>query len=92
VHEELDELKHELQASHDKARIEDELGDLIFALVNLARKNNLNPDDALEHTNAKFIRRFMFIEAAAKKEGKALSSMTLEEMDALWNAAKKQGL
>ena len=86
--EEIDELKAELdRGNHDLA--EAELGDLLFATINVARMNGLSPDNALERTNQKFIRRFNYIEENAIKQGRNLKEMTLEEMDALWNEAKR---
>lgn len=89
VLEEMDELKHEVDQGNSKDRIEDELGDLLFALTNYARYLGVNPDDALERTNRKFIRRFQFIETESKKEGKSVQDMSLDEMDAYWNKAKE---
>ena len=71
---------------------EAELGDILFALINAARLYKLRPDNALEQTNLKFIRRFNYVEAKAKEQGKELKDMTLTEMDELWNEAKKNGL
>ena len=88
VHEELKELKQEL-AKDDKQHSTDELGDFLFSIINVARFYKLNPDNALEHTNQKFIRRFNYIEQHSIKIGKPLTKMTLEEMDALWNEAKE---
>ena len=88
VHEELSELEEELQRD-DKEHSEEELGDFLFSVINAARLYKLNPDNALEKTNQKFIRRFNYIEQHSIKEGKPLTEMTLEEMDALWNEAKK---
>ena len=88
VGEELDELKAEL-AREDKENSTKELGDFLFSLINAARLYKLNPDNALEHTNQKFISRFTYVEQQAKKLGKELKSMTLDEMDNLWNEAKK---
>ena len=88
VHEELGELEAEL-AHGDKAHSTQELGDFLFSVINAARLYKLNPDNALEMTNQKFIRRFNYIEAHSIKIGKPLKDMTLEEMDALWNEAKK---
>ena len=88
VGEELDELKAEL-AREDKENSTKELGDFLFSVINAARLYKLNPDNALEHTNQKFISRFTYVEQQAKKLGKELKSMTLEEMDNLWNEAKK---
>ena len=88
VHEELGELEAEL-ANGDKAHSTQELGDFLFSVINAARLYKLNPDNALEMTNQKFIRRFNYIEAHSIKIGKPLKDLTLEEMDALWNEAKK---
>ena len=88
VHEELDELEVELRKG-DKEKSIDEMGDFIFALVNAARLYKINPDTALERTNQKFIRRFGYVEEQAKKHGRQLKDMTLDEMDALWDEAKK---
>ncbi len=89
VMEEMNELKHEVENGADKDKMEDELGDLLFALVNYARYIGVNPDDALERTNKKFKSRFQFIEQEAAKEGKDPKDMTLEEMDMFWNKAKE---
>lgn len=88
VGEELDELKAEL-VREDKESSTKELGDFLFSVINAARLYKLNPDNALEHTNQKFISRFTYVEQQAKKLGKELKSMTLDEMDNLWNEAKK---
>ena len=88
VGEELDELKAEL-VREDKENSTKELGDFLFSVINAARLYKLNPDNALEHTNQKFISRFTYVEQQAKILGKELKSMTLEEMDNLWNEAKK---
>lgn len=90
VHEEFEELKIELAQSDNKLKSEQEFGDLLFALINLARKSGLNPDDALEYTNQKFIHRFQFIEDRAREMNKNLIDMSLEEMDAIWNEAKEK--
>ena len=89
VREELDELEAELRRD-DRQRSEQELGDFLFSVINAARLYKLNPDNALEHTNQKFIRRFNYIEQQSRLSGKPLTDMTLAEMDALWNAAKQQ--
>ena len=89
VYEEIGELRSELQ-KEDKERSLDELGDFLFSVVNAARLYHLNPDTALERTNQKFIRRFNYVEQKAKEMGKELKDMTLGEMDALWNEAKKK--
>lgn len=88
VGEELDELKAEL-VREDKESSTKELGDFLFSVINAARLYKLNPDNALEHTNQKFISRFTYVEQQAKKLGKELRDMTLDEMDNLWNEAKK---
>ena len=72
----------------DKDRSTRELGDFLFSVINAARLYKLNPDNALEHTNQKFIRRFNYIEEHSIKAGRPLTEMTLDEMDALWNEAK----
>lgn len=87
VKEEIGELDAEL-ARADKDKIEQEMGDVIFSIVNAARLYGVNPENALEKTNLKFIRRFNHIEERARQEGKNLKDMTLDEMDALWNEAK----
>lgn len=88
VKEELNELKAEIDADH-KENIESEFGDLLFSLINYARFIGVNPEDALEKTNKKFIHRFKYLESEAAKEGKDLSTMSLAEMDEYWNRAKK---
>lgn len=87
VEEEMNELKAEVEAKSDK--IEEEFGDLMFALVNYARFIGVNPEDALEKTNKKFIKRFTYLEEESRKDGKKMGEMTLEEMDVYWNRAKK---
>ena len=89
VREELGELEVELN-KEDKERSTAELGDFLFSVINAARLYKLNPDNALEKTNRKFINRFNYIEAHSIKIGKPLKDMTLEEMDQLWNEAKQQ--
>ena len=88
VREELDELEAELDRD-DKERSTKELGDFLFAVINAARLYKLNPDNALEMTNRKFIERFNYIEAHSIKIGKPLTEMSLDEMEALWQEAKK---
>ncbi len=88
VHEEFDELKQELEQENNQQKSQEEFGDLLFALINLARKSGINPDDALEYTNQKFQKRFMYIEEKAQQTGRKLTDMTLAEMDAIWNEAK----
>jgi XTP/dITP diphosphohydrolase len=89
VREELNELEVELKRE-DKKRSEQELGDFLFSVINAARLYHLNPDNALEETNQKFIRRFNYIEQHSIKIGKPLTEMTLGEMDVLWNEAKSK--
>ena len=91
VCEEFDELQREI-ASGNADGMEAEMGDFIFSLVNAARLYKINPENALERTNQKFIRRFNYVEQGALREGKNLKEMTLAEMDALWDEAKQQGL
>lgn len=89
VKEEIGEFE---QAANglSKEQAEQEMGDVFFSLVNAARLFHINPDNALEHTNRKFIRRFTFVEQQLKAAGKNLTDATLEEMDALWNMAKTE--
>ena len=87
MHEELDELEAELNKD-DKERSTEELGDFLFAVINAARLYKLNPDNALEMTNRKFIERFNYIEEHSIRIGKPLTEMTLEEMEALWQESK----
>ena len=89
VREELNELEAELKRE-DKEKSTDELGDFLFSVINAARLYKLNPDNALERTNTKFIRRFNYIEQHSIRAGRPLTEMTLEEMDQLWNEAKQQ--
>lgn len=87
VKEEIGEFQAEV-ARMDKQKAEEEFGDVMFSLINAARLYKINPDNALEHTNQKFIRRFNYVEAHSIKEGRNLHDMTLEEMDKLWKEAK----
>jgi MazG family protein len=89
VEEEMGELRDAV-SSNDRDRMEDELGDVLFSLVNYARFLNVDAENSLERTNKKFIRRFTQMEQHALELGKPLSEMTLGEMDAIWNAIKKQ--
>jgi MazG family protein len=92
VFEKLDEEIGELRAavaSGDATHIEEEVGDILFTLGNIARKVGVNPEEALQSTNRKFMRRFEAMEAAARSQGKNLDQFELEEMDALWDAAKE---
>ena len=86
--EELGELREMVEAGAEQKRKEDELGDLMFAVINYARFIGVNPEDALESTNRKFIKRFKYLEEKARGEGRALHEMTLAEMDVYWNEAK----
>ena len=88
VEEEMQEFVHEAEKG-DKKKAEAEFGDLLFALVNYARFKDINPEEALERTNKKFLRRFQFIEDSARKNGQVLNKMSLEEMDVYWNEAKR---
>ena len=91
VREELGELEVELNKG-DQKRSTREMGDFIFSIINAARLYRINPDNALEYTNRKFMARFGYIEQKAKERGKAIKEMTLEEMDKYWNEAKTKGL
>lgn len=88
VREEVAEVEAEIKAGNQTG-VDEEFGDLLFAVVNAARLYGVNPENALEHTNRKFISRFNYLEAKAKEAGRALKEMTLAEMDAIWNEAKK---
>ncbi|MBP5667508.1 MAG: nucleoside triphosphate pyrophosphohydrolase [Salinivirgaceae bacterium] len=89
VEEELQEFKTELQADPSSKATESEFGDLLFSLVNAARLYKINPENALDSTNLKFISRFNYLEEQIKGNGKTLKDTTLEEMDRLWHEAKK---
>jgi XTP/dITP diphosphohydrolase len=89
VEEEAAELHHAVE-TNDPDKMEDEFGDLVFSLINYARFLQIDAENALERTNKKFIRRFTQMEAEARKQSKNLDEMSLEEMDALWNAIKQQ--
>ena len=100
VQEELRELKKEVDEEAQKAeagdkeievsqKVHEEFGDLLFSMINYARFLNVNPEEALERTNKKFIKRFQYLESESARDGKKLGEMTLEEMDEYWNAAKK---
>ena len=88
VQEEISELQQEVSQNSDN--VEDEMGDVFFALINYCRFLNLNPEDALEKTNRKFIRRFQYIEQQAKASGRKITDLNLEEMEAYWQEAKTQ--
>lgn len=87
VEEELKELQHEIETG-DKAAIENEFGDVLFSLINYARFLKINPENALERTNKKFIKRFQYLESKSKELNKSLKDMTLAEMDVFWEEAK----
>ena len=91
VKEEISEFEAEVE-NMDKDKAEAEFGDVMFSLINAARLYGINPDNALEATNQKFIRRFNYLEDHTIKEGKDLHNMSLAEMDAIWDEAKRQGL
>lgn len=91
VNEEFNELKAEINKM-DADKMEAEFGDLFFSLINAARLYKINPDNALERTNLKFIRRFNYLEEKTKEQGRSLKEMTLAEMDEIWNEAKAKGV
>ena len=88
VKEEIQEFQVEVERM-DKEKAEDEFGDIMFSLINAARLYKINPDNALERTNQKFIRRFGYVEGHSIKQGKNMKEMPLEELDKLWNEAKQ---
>ena len=88
VKEELAELQTEVENGADHARIEDEFGDVLFSMINYSRFIGVNPEDALERTNKKFIHRFQYLEEKAAEQGKKMADMTLGEMEAIWQEAK----
>ncbi len=87
--EEVDELKHELRTGN-KERISDEIGDLLFTVVNIARWNKVDPEDALRTMTKRFSQRFRYIEDAARASGRSIEEMSIEEMDAVWDRAKQE--
>ena len=90
VEEEIKEFKAETQVETvNSQRKNEEFGDVLFSLINYARFQDINPEEALERTNKKFIKRFQYLERASKREGKSLAEMTLSEMDIYWEEAKK---
>jgi len=91
VAEEFGELNAEI-AKMDQDKMEGEFGDLFFSLINAARLYKINPDNALERTNQKFIRRFNYLESRVNEQGKSIKDLTLEELDRYWNEAKSKGL
>ncbi|MBP5855590.1 nucleoside triphosphate pyrophosphohydrolase [Marivibrio halodurans] len=91
IEEELDELKAEIEAGTPHDRLEDELGDVLFTIANLARLLGVDPEAALRRTNDKFTDRFQMMERSFKDEGRALTDCSLDEMDARWDAVKARG-
>lgn len=90
VIEEINEVKHELNNGQEKERMEDEIGDLLFSIVNAARLYDIEPETALERTNRKFIKRFKYLETVALERGRSLKEMSLQEMEAIWQEAKSK--
>ncbi|MEP1033918.1 nucleoside triphosphate pyrophosphohydrolase [Ekhidna sp.] len=88
VWEKVQEEMEEFEAESEKEKQAEEFGDLLFSLINYARFVDINPEEALERTNKKFIKRFQYLESESKKDGKSLGEMTLEEMDGYWERAK----
>ena len=86
----FESLKEEVAKSENKERISEEFGDLLFAMINYARKMEINPSHALEQTNKKFIQRFEYIEQQAESKGISLTDMSLEQMEELWQRAKTE--
>ncbi len=89
VHEELEELKEEIE-NHDDERIESEIGDLLFSVINASRLYGIDPENALEKTNRKFIKRFNYLEEKTIRQGRSLRDMSLDEMNEIWEEAKKE--
>lgn len=89
VQEELNELRHEVEVTQSPDDIENEFGDLLFSLVNAARLYGIDPETALERTNRKFIKRFEYLEQRTIKQGRSLRDMTLDEMNQIWEEAKR---
>ena len=88
VSEEIREVKHELNKGQEFEKMEDEIGDLLFSVINAARLYNVEPETALERTNRKFIQRFSYLESKAKEMNRSLKEMSLEEMEKIWQEAK----
>jgi XTP/dITP diphosphohydrolase len=88
VSEEIQEVKHELNNGQEMEKMEDEIGDLLFSVINAARLYNVEPETALERTNRKFIQRFSYLESKAKEMNRSLKDMSLEEMETIWQEAK----
>ena len=89
VEEELEELHHEI-VSQNRDNMESEFGDVLFSLINYARFININPENALERTNKKFIKRFQYMEQQIKRQNRAIDDLSLQQLDVLWNEAKQQ--
>ncbi|ODN66776.1 MazG nucleotide pyrophosphohydrolase domain-containing protein [Methylophaga muralis] len=87
IHEELDEVAAELDDA-DPKKLQEEIGDLLFAITNLARHLNIDPEQAIEQCNQKFLRRFKYIETQISQQGKSMQTASLDELDALWDEAK----
>jgi XTP/dITP diphosphohydrolase len=90
VMEEINEVKHELMNGNRKEKMEEELGDLLFSVVNAARLYDIEPETALEKTNRKFIKRFQYLESKAGQMGRSLKEMSLDEMESIWQEAKSK--
>lgn len=88
VIEEISEVQHEMEKGQERERMEDEIGDLLFSIVNAARLYDIEPETALERTNRKFIKRFQYLEKKAREAGRSLKEMSLQEMEAIWQEAK----
>ncbi|NOQ81793.1 MAG: nucleotide pyrophosphohydrolase [Methylophaga sp.] len=89
IHEEIDEVKAEIDIPNNQARLLDEMGDLLFACTNLARHLNIDPEEALKAGNQKFYRRFSQLEQIVKEQNKEFTQLSLDELDALWEEVKK---
>lgn len=89
VQEELNEFHEEVAGASDKEKMESEFGDVLFSMINYARFLDINPEDALERTNKKFMKRFKYLESESKKDGKSIADMSLDEMDVYWEKAKR---
>jgi MazG family protein len=92
VREEIDELRHEIRSDASTVSVEQEIGDVLFSVVNVSRYLKVDPERALRGTNSKFERRFRFVEDELRGKGRTPQQATLEEMDVLWDEAKRQGL
>jgi nucleoside triphosphate diphosphatase len=92
VAEEIEELRAELKGEPNREAIADEIGDVLFSLVNVCRYLKIDPETALRHANSKFERRFRYVETRLKEQGKNPEHTSLEEMDVLWEEGKKKGM